>query len=96
MLDEAEITYTTAPYPANSEYDIIRAIDAMGTDLYLSPRTSILPAIAQNPDAAIIPLVGEELTLNLDLLYRPGHKEDLVRLVAPCLEDAFEALNATL
>lgn len=96
LLDEAEITYTTAPYPANSEYDIIRAIDAMGTDLYLSPRTSILPAIAQNPDAAIIPLVGEELTLDLDLLYRPGHKEDLVRLVAPCLKGAFAAFNATL
>ncbi len=96
LLDRAGIAYTAAPYPANSEYDAVRAIDTMGTDLYLSPRASILPAIAQNPDAAIIPLVGEELTLDLDLLYRPGHKEDLVRLVAPCLEGAFAAFNATL
>ena len=60
------------------------------------PGLPFYPPSPKTPDAAIIPLVGEELTLDLDLLYCPGHKEDLVRLVAPCLEGAFAAFNATL
>lgn len=95
LLDRAGIGYTTMPYPANSEYDAIRAADVMGRHLYLTQRYAILPAMAQNPDLVAIPLADERLTPSLDLIYRLGHKEGLARNAASCLAEAFRRFTET-
>ena len=95
LLDRAGIGYTTMPYPANSEYDAVRAADVMGRHLYLTQRYAILPAMAQNPDPVAIPLADERLTPSLDLIYRLGHKEGLARNAASCLAEAFRRFTET-
>lgn len=89
LLTRAGVSYTTAPIPAATEYDVIRSVDAMGKGVYITPRPSVLPAIWQNPRTAVIPLDEEAFFLNLMLLFRKGQKEQLVRLAATCLSETF-------
>lgn len=96
LLDAAGIAYTTTPCPADSEYDVVRAVDTMGDSLYLLQRSSILPAVAQNPDVAIIPLDENTLTLNLIFVHLAEHKEKLIPVVLRCLRESYRDFIDTL
>lgn len=96
LLDNAGVAYTTAPRPADSEYDVIRAVDTMGECLYLLQRSSVLPAVAANPDAVLVPLDESAFTLNLTLLRLKGHKDHLAALALQCLRESYRTFVDTL
>lgn len=96
LLSGAGVSYSTAPVPATTEYDVIRSVDAMGKSVYITQRHSVLPAIKQNPRTVVIPLDEEVFSLNLILLFRKGQKEDLVRLAATGLSETFQDFLAEL
>ena len=87
LLDTAGVKYTTIAVPASNEYDVIRFATTMGKTLYIAPQVSILPLIRQNSDITVVPLEEKSFSLRLTLLYRKGHKEDLVGLVAARLRE---------
>lgn len=96
LLEKADITFTVAPVPADSEYDVVRSVDNMGLKLYLVPGPLVLPAVAANPDIVIIPISTDVFTLNLELLSLKGHRTPLIDLAGHCLAEAFQSFLETL